>query len=128
MLKNKILKIGLIALLIILLVLIITFIQIYFQEKKASLPGEDYSSNNRAVYLEDPNIKMIRVEILSEEERVAEGFGSRLADPADIQVISRGEDGKLLSYRKIYSPSDIVNALYDPTGERTAGMRIEYKD
>jgi len=125
MLKNKILKIAAIVFVVILLVIIITLVQIYFQERSVLTPSTSYPASTQVTPLEDPNIKQIKVEILDEAAREEAGFGSRLADPADIQVISRDENGKIKSYRKIYSPADVINSLYDPTGERTAGMGVE---
>lgn len=123
--KSKILKIVLVIVAILLILLAIDLFRISLQKKNGELKENYYPPANQAGKFEDPNVKKIKIEILSEEERTKAGFGSRLADPADVQVISRDENGKITSYRKIYKPEDIVDSVYDPDGTRTAGMAIE---
>ena len=127
MTKSKLFKILAIILGVILLLVIIALFQIYREDKtnRETELEPYYPPANQAGNWEDPNIRKIKVEILSEEELVEAGFGSRLADPADVQVISRDENGNITSYRKIYTPDDIIDSLYDPTGELTKGMALE---
>lgn len=125
--KSKLFKILLIIFGVILILVIIAILQISRQAQEPKTPetGLYYPLANQAGNWEDPNIRKIRVEILSEEEMVEAGFSGRLADPADVQVISRDKNGNIASYHKIYSPDDIIDSVYDPTGELTAGMAVE---
>lgn len=124
--KSTLLKIILVFLAVIMIIVIITVWQVMLEQKTPSaLPDKNYPSANQAGQLDDPALKKIKVELLSDEERTEMNLANKAVNPADIQVISRDENGKVTSYRKIYRPEDILETVYDPTGKRTAGMAIE---
>lgn len=123
--KNKILLIIAIIFLFLLASIFIAYLQ-HKKQTKYNDPYEkeiSYPSARESGVWGTENIKKIKIEIASDEERAKMGLSnSRLADPADIQILGRDQDGKVTSYRKIYKPEDIVEFVNDPTGELTGTM------
>ena len=69
-----------------------------------------------------PFTKQIQVVFATEEEREQMGINvSPLFDPARIQVLERDENGRVITYKKIYNDNEIIHELYLPTGSLSEG-------
>jgi hypothetical protein len=109
-----------------------------FYQNKQKLPGVQKGVNEEQQNLDQspaytptareasnwnaPFTKQIQVVFATEEELEQMGINvSPLFDPARIQVLERDENGRVITYKKIYNDNEIIHELYLPTGSLSEG-------
>lgn len=135
--KKILILLGILVLVLVLLSAVIFLLKDQ-EDKKMTLTPEQQAQLQEVIdanpYLqEDPVMvnKKIKVEMATDQEMAAMGIIPKTLDGREfrIQVIERDSDGKILSYKVVYSDTDIAEEITVPeVGYFTNGGVIPFAE